>query len=110
MCGLLVLKEELFKDYFIKKKNFAEKKERYIRLKSELAALEHLVDKHKKKPSQPSGFSKPLQIKLERGYEDIQLNSSIKLEDGAMNIFGEVPPVIKLPCYIMPHRNNQKVF
>lgn len=116
ICGLLVAREELYKDLFVKKKLYQKKKE-YLRAKGfELGFLRGLisqrkelkidpVDKAKLEPKREEIKQEPEQeIEFKNGKP---VNMSAQEKDSI--IIDDVPLVLNIPFWLIPIKDDQNV-
>ena len=110
VCGLLVLREELYKDLFTKKKLLNERKKDLLYKEKELAVLNKIIAHRKKTRSSSRGKDLSLsRAKLETSIVQNFAENAIKLEDNPTSTSPEGPSTFKLPVFILPHNSTEKV-
>lgn len=102
LVGLLVTKEELFKDLFIKKKILLEKKQKLHSKGFELGFLKGIIDGRKalKRTIVRDNESPSAQVKLVEG-EKITQNSKVSEDSAEFSIVKNVPKLFKIPFYLV---------
>lgn len=112
MCGLLVLKEELFRDLFVKKRLFAEKKEQLTHKGQELSFLKGLISGRKKLKAAGGNYDfselEMPSIKVEQKDElSTLIENGVKIEEGASQVVNTTPRVFKIPFYLLKADKGQ---
>ena len=107
MCGLVIAREELFTDMFIKKRNLANRRELLTERAKEYALLVGLLERRKVQP--PEDLLPAPSLKEPAMY----VSNPIKIEEGgAQEVAGlstQIPQEFKIPFFLVAPKNNQKV-
>lgn len=109
VCGLLVLREELYKDLFTKKKYLNEKKKLLATKEKELSVLNKIVSLRKKNRLFPKVKDHGLNVKLEASLIQNSSEPFIKVEESAVMLQPESVSAFKLPVYLLKKQDGQKV-